>query len=773
MVSVGKRRRSAGLMPAVALVAVPLGIVALLGAWGGASEGSRAVEMVQKVASSGKRAGAGGASQSDVVESMLKKSLADDVNQKEGKLYARALRRGGIKLDPKVERAVEEEVSGTKHSASSLAVSAKLQDDVKLASSIAMSHRLHKLHRSATAEVGEVRDEVHAAREGGETAGVGSNNRAAKLELASKILALEKKELLESNQHKGAVASRAAAAAHAAAPKPAAAKAGAGPAQHKEQHLSMKQALKRGLERKDAARLERMEHPEIAHKDKKKPAKPSAEQAIADSLKANLDDKVNAQLSAIDHKEMAQELAQHPDLARYIPKGRAGQQLAQKHSQKQAKRQQQLNVATKQVLAAANGGSLKDADTNKMTNVQIEKMLRSELDQHVNFALRNAEDKSGAVVGSKTIMDLIHSQGEEGNAPSARPAASAAATVGNKAVKSGGVASKAAVQQLSNVQLEADLRSKLNDKTSAMEKAELAKKLPESQAGSDAGSSRPKAAEMAQAEDFTGLKASVKARAEHYAGSEDEGGQLSNVELEAELRADLNHKTEAMEKDQLAKVKAMGKKGNKQAAAKSQAEDVAGGGGLPSDMQLEAALRDQLNDKTQAIEKSLDKVDKSAAVGGKIVASSSSPAAASNVAVEEVEGRHETAKELAVDKQRKAEYEMEGALKNELDAGVESKEKGELAADAAEERHAAMSEEKSGKMAKANMRALGMDLTGIKHTGRFGGEHRVASTASDAGGASAGAVSGGKPISRMAIESILRSQLNARVAQKVRDGSDH
>ena len=768
MVSVAKRRRSAGLMPAVALVAVPLGIVALLGAWGGASEGSRAFEMVQKVASSGKRAGA---SQSDVVESMLKKSLADDVNQKEGKLYARALRRGGIKLDPKVERAVEEEVSGTKRSASSLAVSAKLQDDVKLASSIAMSHRLHKLHRSATAEVGKVRDEVHAAREGGETAGVGTNNRAAKLELASKILALEKKELLESNQHKGAVASRAA-AAHAAAPKPAAAKAGAGPA-HKEQHLSMKQALKRGLERKDAARLERMEHPEIAHKDKKKPAKPSAEQAIADSLKANLDDKVNAQLSAIDHKEMSQELAQHPDLARYIPKGRAGQQLAQKHSQKPAKRQQQLNVATKQVLAAANGGSLKDADTNKMTNVQIEKMLRSELDQHVNFALRNAEDKSGAVVGSKTIMDLIHSQGEEGNAPSARPAASAAATVGNKAVKSGGVASKAAVQQLSNVQLEADLRSKLNDKTSAMEKAELAKKLPESQAGSDAGSSRPKAAEMAQAEDFTGLKASAKARAEQYAGSEDEGGQLSNVELEAELRADLNHKTEAMEKDQLAKVKAMGKKGNKQAAAESQAEDVAGGGGLPSDMRLEAALRDQLNDKTQAIEKSLDKVDKSAAVGGKIVASSSSPAAASNVAVEEVEGRHETAKELAVDKQRKAEYEMEGALKNELDAGVENKEKGELAADAAEERHAAMSEEKSGKMAKANMRALGMDLTGIKHTGRFGGEHRIASTASDEGGASAGAVSGGKPISRMAIESILRSQLNARVAQKVRDGSDH
>jgi len=674
-------------------------------------------------------------------------------------------------------------VSGTKHSASSLAVSAKLQDDVKLASSIAMSHRLHKIHRSATAQVGEVRDEVHAAREGGETAaareggetaGVGTTNRAAKLELASKILALEKKELLESNQHKGAVASRAAAAAaaHAAAPKPAAAKAGAASA-HKEQHLSMKQALKRGLERKDAARLERMEHPEIAHKDKKKPAKPSAEQAIAESLRANLDHNVHAQLSAIDHKEMAQELAQHPDLARYIPKGHTGQQLAQKHSQKQAKGQQQLKVATKQVLAAANGGSLKDADTNKMTNVQIEKMLRSELDQHVNFALRNAEDKSGAVVGSKTIMDLIHSQGEEGNAPSTKPGASAAATAGNKAVKAGGVASKATVQQLSNVQLEAELRSKLNDKTSAMEKAELAKKLPKSQVGSDAGSSRPKAAEMAQAEDLTGLKDSVKARAEHYASNEGESGQLSNVQLEAELRANLNHKTKAMEKAQLAKVTAMGKKGRKQAAAKSQAEDVTGGGGLPSNMQLEAALRDELNDKTHAIEKSLDKVDKSSSVGGKVAASSSSPAAASNVAVEDVEGKHETAKQRAVDKQRKAEYEMEGALKNELDAGVEQKEKGELAADAAEERHAAMSEEKSGKMAKANMRALGMDLTGIKHTGRFGGEHRVASAASDEGGVSAGAVSGGKHISRMAIESILRSQLNARVSQKVKDGSQH
>lgn len=678
--AVSRRQRPLG--PLVALVTIPLGLVALLGSWGGSAGVGRSVEMLQKAAGPS----AAAISQSDLVETMLKKSLADDVNQQEGKLFARALRKGGITLDPATLKAVAAEVTNAKHDASSLAIDSKLQDDVKLASSITMSHQMHKMHRNAARDTRAVSSESHGSVQHGE---------AKKLELAAKILAHEKKELL----------ARPAAykvQAHAASRPVVQAKRPA--ATHPK---TMKEALKEGLERKDAKRLQLLEHPELAEAHKKS-AKPSVEQAIYNSLKAKLNHEVDFKQRSLYKKELSQVLSMHPDLSKYLPAGDRVQASLKPRA-----------AAVQQSLATKYPSSLRDTD--KMSNVQLEHMLKNELDQHVNFALRNAEDRHGAVVGAKGIMDFGISAGG-GKQPVAKAA--------------GAARKEAQVQQLSNAELEAQLRNKLNSKVQTIEKAQLA----ESMSPRATSRAQDEAKEQVAAEDRTGLAGAKQAA--------DETGVLTNVQLEARLRARLNSKTSAMEAAQAAAIAkgVTAAKGKKKVHAPAAEKPAATG--LPSDVQLEAALRSQLNGKVQHMEKAMIK----ASIEGKALPKS----------VANAEGRESPA-QVKRDKELKREYAEEAMLKKDLDQGVAAQEEKEDAADVSVEKAVVTAPVKAEK--PVDMAELGRDLTGVKHTGQFGDEQVTVAVA----GPGQAAAKGGK-MSRMEIEAALRAQLNARVAQKEKEG---
>jgi len=572
------RRTARGtVVPAVVLLCVAAATVMLLGSWGPAPPAP--VALAGKAAKGGKKA------QADVVASMLRRSLKDDVSQQEGKLYARALQKGGLHLDDMAKKAVAAEVTSAKHTAATLAIDDRLQKNVKLASTIT-SRAAHRIHRSA------------AASEAAVAAAGKSADEASKLELAEKILT---EESAKASSHP-----RPAAAAPAAAPKPVVEVRGGRKVVVAQP--TMKEALTRSLDSKASTKLDGMEHPRPA----KKARLLTASQVIYRSLKERLDANVQHSEATTYTKDLDARLSRHPDLAQLAP----------------AKPRRAPAAAAKQQSLAA--GHVTVRDSAQMTNKQLEDALKAELDHNVGAALRNAETPKGEVVGSKTVMQLVGGKAGAVKAAarqqlsnvqlehalrrklddkvSRREAAQAAAIARDPkaAAKKEGGAGKAAKGKgkgglPSNYELELAMRAQLNGKAHKMAKAMYLGGMGVPKAKAEVAKMQPKETKAQQAKDAE--------RRQEYAMEAKLRGELNEgVEdaLKADDEADLKLQKEGVtaKPAQRANMAALGKdETGLQHAGERFGRKAAGVAKPLSENAVEATLRAQLNARVAAKER--------------------------------------------------------------------------------------------------------------------------------------------------------------------------
>lgn len=317
------------------------------------------------------------------------------------------------------QKAVAAEVSAARKTPASLAVDEKLQDNVKLASSIETREE-HSQMAEKHSDIAHAKHTMHKA------VGVRGQEDTARLQLAMQIL---KKE----HMHKLAAA------------KP----------QAKPQ--TMKERIQAELDRKTDNKLRAMEEGKdiASHDGHKKSAKLSASEIIVRSMTQKLNDKVHASEVSLYHKEMSDRIKAHPDL---------GVSMSSSPDEKTQKLSASSMFAKHSAALPAHSieHDITLADSSHLSNMQLEYALRAELNGKVQARLHS---KVLQPAQTKSILELANAH--RGPATITRSANTVVHT--NKPASAIRDAQGSA-SAMTNVQLEHAFRRQLDSKVQLMQR---------------------------------------------------------------------------------------------------------------------------------------------------------------------------------------------------------------------------------------------------------------------------------------------------------------